>query len=159
MGVPSIPTKSPLATLLANTLGTTVKSLYKKYGYKAPSGERRISVVDLKYSRAYGNWKRITKGQGYGKCENTYLIDNGDGAIGNGDLYLHADGFYVKDGRYFYRYVKLGDSYSVQKGKQDDYKNPDLTKEAHEVLKKIEDAKGQPFNRSTFIKIFKKACK
>ena len=145
MGTPGIPKNSALAKSLAETLGTTVEALHRQFKY----GDQGISFFNLKESDAYKN--RVSKGRHIGPCENAYVVDNGDGKISKGDLFLHVDGLFQINCKYAFRFVKLGEKHSVQKSNGcEARKNPALTPEAQEILAAVTSAMGKPFTHSSF---------
>lgn len=48
-----------------------------------------------------------------GICENIFVIDNGDGKIGEGDLLLHADGYYQEKGKVSSGFLGVFPAYSL----------------------------------------------
>ena len=98
MGTPGIPKNSALAKSLAETLGTTVEALHRQF----KAGDQ-INFYSLKESDAYKD--RVSKGRGFGDCENAYVVDNGDGKISKGDLFLHVDGLFQINCKYAFTEV------------------------------------------------------
>lgn len=105
MSTPGISTNSDLARELAKALSKEVSRLDEMDGEK----DNVIWIGGLKNNSSLRD--RIfmfSTRPGYEICENAFLVDNGDGKIGNGDIFLHADGYHQqKDGRYAFRFAKL----------------------------------------------------
>ena len=161
MSTPMIERNSALARTLAETLGTTAEALSKQFSVSG-WGKEYISILSLKNSKAYG--KRVLDSYLYGKCgkcENAYYVDNGDGKIGNGDLFLHSDGYFKVNREHAFRFVEVGKRYAVQESSKpwEGSNNPNLTQEAHEVLTAILTKKGHPFTKSTFDAALDQICK
>ena len=78
--------ESGLSKKIADMLGITVEQLDKVDG-------KADDMVEV--NKLSEKFDKIVKIPGGGQCENAYLIDNGDGIIGVGDLFIHADGKYV----------------------------------------------------------------
>lgn len=167
MGMPLIATDSKLAKAFAKTLNTKVDILAEKFGGPG-EGDDRIDIYSMEKSKKYKD-KIYYAGDDFkcDKCMYAFFVDNGDGKIGKGDLFLHFDDFYGsgEDGIFegdeepTFRYVKIGKKYEVQDESGWDARiNPKLTKEADEILKAVLAVKGKTFIPSTFKSALKAIC-
>lgn len=157
MSTPNISTKSSLAEALATALGKSVAELDAMGGptdgqiefYSIARGEGRLSLKS-----------RIVpeEGIGYCTCENAFIVDNGDGKISAGDLFLHADGYYMEDGEYAFRFAKLFEPRTVQKklGLNAERESANLPVDAALVLGAIEMMRGESVR--TISDAMKKVC-
>lgn len=94
MGTPTIPKNSATAQALAQTLGTTAEVLYQL----ASAGSDLISVHSLALKEYHG---RIISLGGIldnpGRCSSVFVVDDGDGMVGVGDLVLDGYGSCAKN--------------------------------------------------------------
>lgn len=167
MSMPLIATDSKLAKVLAKTLNTKVDILAEKFGGPG-EGNDHIDIYSMDKSKKYKD-KIYYAGDDFGcdKCLYAFFVDNGDGKIGKGDLFLHFDGYYGsgEDGIFeeeeepTFRYVKVGEKYEVQDESGWDARvNPKLTKEADKLLQAALAVKGKSFIDSTFESALKAVC-
>lgn len=153
MGTPIIPVKSDLANTLAKTLNSTPKKLDKLDGQK--NGE--ISIRGL-------NLPNVIELDVLTGCWVNILIDNGDGKIGKGDLFLQGYPPYIKKNvkkgahNHEFRFAKLFEPHHFQKKKKNNRSDPKLPFESKKLLKTIESRKGKPYDKTLFDGL-KKTCK
>lgn len=150
MGTPNISVKSQLAGVLAKTLNTTPEKLDKMDGKK--DGNIRIRGLELP------NVVEADLGTG---CWITILVDNGDGKIGKGDLFLAGHPPYLKKAdtyNYEFRFAKLFEQRKVQQKGKYSNEDPNLPFESHRLLKVIESHKGRPYDKN-LLSAIKKVCK
>jgi len=150
MGVPNVKLNSKVGKALAKTLGMTPDKLDRADGLK--DGEfnmsRIVSIYTKQSSQIVKLRKRIIAPHHASKCENVYLVDNGDGKIGKGDLFLHADGYYSEKSAsgYSYRMARLFAPRKIQsKSGSAARKNPKITPQENKWLKAFEALKGQTY--------------
>lgn len=154
-----IPKDSAVASALAKTLGTTVDDLYGQF--KCEDGT--IDFEALKQSQRYtGRIYDPYKGMNRLWCErveNFYVVDNGDGKVGDGDLYMKADGYLIPDGQMEFRHAILGRKYE-KTGKEPSQSKDDLrlTLEDERILSAVCTLRGQIFTDETFISGLRLLC-
>ncbi|MBN1282623.1 MAG: hypothetical protein JXA24_02475 [Proteobacteria bacterium] len=153
----NIPKDMPVISALAKTLGTTVGDLYGQF----KGEEGAIDLEALKQSQRYAG--RIYDPYRYTipceRLENFYVVDNGDGKVGDGDLYMKADGYLIPDGQMEFRHAILGGKYETT-GKEPWQSNDDprLTAEDERLLSAVISLKGQAFADATFVSGLRLLC-
>lgn len=144
MSTPQIDTNKShklLSKWIAETLQTDVEKLDKADG----NADGKINLYKLQKDVYKG---RIIQGRGYLNCENAWFIDNGDGKIGEGDLFLHSDGYYKVNYDYAFRFTHLFKPVrTTDKSGPDADSTSALPPEVQNIKKNVERFKGASFKK------------
>ncbi len=97
MGVPNVDIKTKVGQAMTKALKMTPDQLDKADGTKDGEFDMyRIVSVYMKQPQKIEELRKriIAPNHRSSRCMNVYFVDNGDGKISAGDLFLHADGYY-----------------------------------------------------------------
>jgi len=155
--ISSIAKDSAVASALAKTLGSTVDELYGQFKDK----DGYFDFQALKQNSRYAN--RIYDPYKYslscGKIENLYIVDNGDGKIGAGDLFMKGDGYYMQKDEMAFRYAVLGEKYETTQNEPWKCESDSrLTSEDVELLSAVLSLRSQSFVDPIFVSGLRMVC-
>jgi hypothetical protein len=141
---------SKAAESVAKVLGKNVNELDAMDGKK----DGQINLYELARSNNHIVGPEKTR-EVAGEC-NMYLIDNGDDKVGEGDLFLNADGWYKESSEWAYRSAFLFQPRTVQKKPSDNSKDWSTRIEIFIVAAET-TLKGKAFSVDTIEAAWKKA--